>query len=307
MGVLGSSLVLASLAWPSAVPRQARGQGLDEQIGYSLLEWSEAPQCSGGELTERLAALGPGAELALCRWVHDPVGLGPALEPVTGALVSLGGGSSTLEALASLALSPSRDVRVRGLRALGELGRPESLPVVLAGMDDDVRRVREAAADAALALQQAGAAPTLLVELERRLREMRHVDHAALMLGALGTEESRRLVLRLVARWSDDRVVVAGLSGLSLCAKEEDGPLIQGMLSPSHSLAVRKQACLLLGRLGWSPAARDLLDCMHAQDAGLAANAHWALQAISGLRLGAVPALWEAWWESASRSAPGAR
>jgi hypothetical protein len=102
---------------------------------------------------------------------------------------------------------------------------------------------------------------------------------------------------------ADDEARIAALQGLYVLAKAEDGDRVAGLLGAANSAAVRKQACLVLGRLQDAHAARSLIDLLkETDDDGLKSNAHWALQRITGETLKPDADVWELWWQRVGKA-----
>ena len=59
---------------------------------------------------------------------------------------------------------------------------------------------------------------------------------------------------------------------------------------------VAKDGCLLLGKLKVRGAVRGLIDLLDDERGGVAANAHWALSQITGLKIGPDAERWAMWW-----------
>ena len=96
----------------------------------------------------------------------------------------------------------------------------------------------------------------------------------------------------------DDATRVEALRELAQAPQPEDHGKVLDLLHRGDSDAVRKQACLYLGQVESRDAVRPLIDVLtETANDGLRANAHWALQRITGLRLRPEPELWEQWWK----------
>ena len=90
---------------------------------------------------------------------------------------------NTKEALEAIK-SPDRNVRVRALRAVFSNGQPDGVDVVLAGLSDDKRRVREVALKAAKPfLDQAAVAERIAAMVEDENEKQRIRGMALLVLG----------------------------------------------------------------------------------------------------------------------------
>src|SRR5262249_13147758 len=127
------------------------------------------------------------------------------------------------------------------------------------------------------------------------LRDSPRPDLAARVLGLLHAPEARDALLEMLAR-EDVTQQLAALDGLGECATDEDLGCVRPFLAASKDVALRKSACLFLGRLHDTVAIGELIEMLASKDEGLAANAHWALCEITAQRLGNDAQLWTAWW-----------
>lgn len=284
-------------------PGTGAGQGTGEvgaRVEAIVSEWVASPSDPAG-LAPRLAALGPEAEPHLCGllMVKRP---GLPLEPVVTALGEVGS-ASAVDCLAGLLQSDSVPMRISTLQALGEIGVPAALPMLVPVLGDPVRGVRAAAGSAILGISEQNPSLDVIDQLDAARPSIVPKDHLGLTLGHLGTPGARRVLREMLSAWYDQQEVMAALSGLWVCGGEEDGEAVFELFSESVDLQVRRKACLVLGRLKARVAVRGLIDCLHSDHRGLALDAHWSLLQITGLSLDPDPVLWEIWWERAGRSA----
>ncbi|HEX6810572.1 MAG TPA: HEAT repeat domain-containing protein [Planctomycetota bacterium] len=108
----------------------------------------------------------------------------------------------------------------------------------------------------------------------------------------------------------DDETRLAALEKLSAHGEPEGSEQVTMLLEGNNSDAIKKQACVFLGRVQHREAVRPLIDVLRdSTDAGLRANAHWSLQRITGQKLHQDPELWNTWWTQAGQSSatPGQR
>ena len=97
---------------------------------------------------------------------------------------------------------------------------------------------------------------------------------------------------------ADDATKLAAMKELCKVARPEEGGRVFELLKETKSDAIKKQACLFLGRVQHRPAVRELIDLLRdTKDPGLKAGAHRSLQRITGLPLRRELELWEQWWE----------
>ena len=102
---------------------------------------------------------------------------------------------------------------------------------------------------------------------------------------------------------ADDATRLAAMKQLCMVARIEDGERVFELLKDTKSDAIKKQACLFLGRVQHRPAVRELIDLLRdAKDPGLKAGAHRSLQRITGLTLRRELEVWELWWVNAGEA-----
>jgi hypothetical protein len=105
------------------------------------------------------------------------------------------------------------------------------------------------------------------------------------------------LIVRLDA--ADDAIKLVALKELGILARPEDGERVAQLLKDTESDAIKKQACLFLGRVMYRPAVRELIDVLrNTDDPGFRANAHWSLRRITGQKLPQDVRSWELWWQT---------
>lgn len=273
---------------------------------------------AAGEITEREAALrtrvdvlllshdarDPDARLTLARELYE---LGPAVAPYLCDLLKRGeiGGAATepaalvvgklgqldsLSALTRLARGDDPEDRRAGLAGLGLMNRREAVPVLARAVGDPVGPVSDQAERSLLATDVPRAEVVKIIS--RNLELSRDRARLARILAALGGDEARDVLLDTLAL--DE---LAALQGLQRLGDPAVGEPVLDLLQRSFSSGVRKQAALCLGHLGHRPAVRDLIELLDSEDPGLAVNAHWSLQRITGQTFKRDLDVWLRWWE----------
>lgn len=256
---------------------------------------ADADEDAGEERIRRLIAIGN--EDVLVDSLPDADA--EDLPVVAMALAGVGSSSDAVDALiALLADAGSRPIGIAALGVMAE--RATACRSVVAksvgALDDPAREVRVAAVTVLLDVCARRPELELFAWHESHFRGFVHHDQLAVLLGRLGTPEARRVLLSMVARWDDPAIVLDGLRGMWLGGQPEDAAAVLETLR-HVDVAVRRKACLVLGRLRARAALRPLIDLLDQPHAGLRADAHWALCRITGMKLAADPALWESWWQ----------
>ena len=277
------------------VPRQGT-ESVRARVEQAITSWEEAPNRGPGALTKRLVACGGEAESYLTQLLKNRDRRAIPVEPIAIAIARLGNTRKTVQSLSDLLSSARIEEKIIAAEALGELGRIDGLSHLFVALDDASDPVRAAASRGILGIQKENPKSNLIPDFRRALKRLEHKDHMALLLGRLGSSGARELLRGLAATWDDEDSVLAGLSGLWIAGQAEDGRAVHSALHYARSMAVKRKACLVLGKLGDRQATRDLIDRLY-EEQGVAADAHWALLQITGLHLRADPELWELWWE----------
>jgi hypothetical protein len=114
----------------------------------------------------------------------------------------------------------------------------------------------------------------------------------------LGTRDARA-VLRGMLESPDAERVSAALDGFAETDDVEAREAMRALLGPATPREVRRKACLVLGRLEDADAIPELIEVVGDEDGGLASDARWALEWITGEHLAADPELWNEWWTGA--------
>ena len=288
--------------WATASPRfQPVGSSVDDgvrdAIEADIAEWESGERPRPDDLVQRLTRHGQAAEEHLLSLIAAREARQLPARPLAIALGRVGETSRTKSVLVELLGAAAGEDRSAAAAGLGELRELTTLPALIEALDDSVDEVRKASGDAVLALAQGEGRGPVLSALDRDFTKLELHDQAALVLGKLGGDRARSLLRGLVIRWTDEAGVLAGLSGLWLCAESTDADLVHPLLGSSYSLAVRRKACLVIGKIGYRDAVPELIELLGSDERGLVADAHWALKKITGQRLRASIDLWRIWWE----------
>lgn len=284
---------------PQAIDDTAVG----ETVLQALLRWDASPRAARTALADELATLGAPALPVLARLLAAEDRSLPRGE-IARAIGAIGG----LEArapLVGLLATGSPDERIAAVAALARLSAAPTWPALLAAVDDPEPGVSAAASDALTALARAHDLD-LAADVADALEHAREPRAYGRLLGRLGGERAADELLDLL---DDSDTVVAGLAGVAIAKPACAGPVVLEVLRSSRAIALRKEACIALGALRHEPAAPDLIELLGDADAGLAANAWRALQAIAGRELAADAEIWLRWWEGrfAADDAAGGR
>jgi HEAT repeat protein len=260
------------------------------RVDALIKQWREDPSCEPLRLAMEFVALGKVVTPRLCNLLDSSEEQLPRVE-MTMALGRLGD-DRAVGSLAKLFARTDVDVRLAAVEALDRLDFRECLPVLVAALDDEDGRVAKRAESA---LQIWPDKPGVLDAVKQRLPAAAEKSRLAQVLATTGTDECHALLLDMLA--SDDGFcVVAALQGLQSAPKEGDAKRVVELLSSTRTSAVKREACSLLGKLRYRPAAADLIELLTQEDPGLVASAHWALKQITGQQLKPDVALWREWW-----------
>lgn len=263
---------------------------LRARVDSILAKWRAKDAASTPAVADELVALGQGISPYLCRLL-DTRSVKLPVPAVASALGRLGSRKSiaSLEGLAGSSLASERLAAVDGL---GAMRFRECIPVLVAALSDVDEAVVERASSVLLTQRypQREVVSTLRYGLRKATDKARH----ATLLARLGGSAAHDALVALLGE-SDEAAQLAALEGLWILSRSEDGAIVTRVLESARSVAVLKQACLFVGRVRHAAATRVLIDLL--SEPRVAANAHWALKKITGLKLRASPDLWGQWWE----------
>lgn len=248
------------------------------------------------DLAQALAGTGRGSATYLCELVDNK----RHTIPIRAVAMAIGRQrqQGSLATLTRLLEAPEVNERVAAVEALELFGSRECLDLLARTLDEERDEV---ASRAEAALLVPGHPREILVQtVVGRLRHAKDKGRVARVLGRLGGKESRAALLELLSE-PNERSHLAALQGVWCFEDFGDGSVVLQCYRDSTVVAVKKQACLVLGKLGFRSAVRDMIDALRSEDKGLTANAHWALGKLTGLKLKADSDLWEQWWTRTGR------
>ena len=237
-------------------------------------------------LTGKAAAVTP-----LMRLLRDPH---PKVQ--TNAARALGaiGNSRATMALATMLADPVTRLPVRQAvtEALGRIGDPEAVPILLQATGETEPRVRKAAISSLgqLADPRAVAALSLLI----RDQELTEVTMRA--LGQIGHVDGLASLLRITKEPGTDPIALKqAFWAIGEIKSEATVAALKTYLMAKDKQIVR-WACDALGRVRLPSATQALIDTLHIEDRETQEMAAWALQQLTGVNLGTDVARWEEWF-----------
>ncbi len=287
-----AALLLALVGW---LPMDAMGQEAEDRVDEVLDAWRRHPARAEKKVGERLAAIGPAAIPYLGTLLVEE----PERVPVAEIARCLGhhGGDRVVGPLSALLGSTERSHRESAVMALGSSRSAAALEPLVTALGDDHIRVRLGACPALVALVRAEAVEAPIELLSQAVKDHGHKDAFALALANLPGDEARQALYDLLTYAFDDDVALAAMGGLWEVPRPGDAAVVHPLVLDPRTLGVCKKASLLMGRLEYRPAVRDLIDLLYDADDGLVKNAHWSLRRITKLSVGPDPEAWEIWWE----------
>lgn len=191
--------------------------------------------------------------------------------------------------------------RAAGLRVLGWVGGPREVGAFLLGArwaaEDVEFEAFEEALAAMLTRDLAG-----FSEVERGWRQLPVELRPGLVRAAAGTRDPRALATLgavLDLGGESTRLVLERLPMVLPSnwppPPEVDPARVRRFLDPARDEC--RSAAIAVGRLGDSAAVPLLIDLLDSESSGVRANAHWALEQITGLRLAPSAAVWTRWYD----------
>ena len=266
------------------------------RVDRVIAQWQRTEDRTEVELTRQLVEIGVKAECYLGELLEKRNARTPVAS-IAATLGRIGTSPETVDSLAILLSSTEQLERLSGVEAMGELKRTEGAAHLIGRLDDSAEDVCAASVTAILSVAQANPKFDLVELLKACERDLKNKEDVALLLGKIGTPDAREVLREFVSRRFEEKTILAGLAGLWLCGESTDAGDVLDVLLTGDTIAVRRKACLVLGKLNSREALRDLIDCLYDEHRGLVHDAHWALRQITGLYLNTEPKLWEAWWE----------
>jgi HEAT repeat protein len=250
----------------------------------------------GGENPDALVALGSNAAPYLCQLLDSRVE-GLPVEPIALAIGRLGASHSipTLGRLLDSGSAKERAVAVEALRISGQRDRLSHLARAFEDPDDAVSSHAETALLAAT-----GESFVVVSIVQQRILRAKDKARLCRLLGRIQGPEAGEALLEMLTSINDDDVLAA-LQGLWLRANVDDGDHVTELALRSDSVPVRKETCIVLGKLKYKRGTRALIELLRDANEGVVANAHWALREITGEVLKPDFTLWDQWWQRAGK------
>lgn len=182
-------------------------------------------------------------------------------------------------------------VRLAVVEALGLLGDTSAVPMLLLALGDGAQKVRVEAIQSLGRLKD----PRSIPALSLLLREENLALPIARALMIMGHAEAVPALIRAIRTPALSREVREGcFTALGSLGSKSTVSALTPFLA-GEDLEVARWAASSLGRIGHRGAAVELLDAMGRDDPALLDMAAWALQQISGKKLGQDPVVWKKW------------
>ena len=182
-------------------------------------------------------------------------------------------------------------VRLAVVEALGLLGDTSAVPMLLLATGDGVEKVRVEAIQSLGRLKDPRAVPALSL----LLREKGLALHVARALMTMGHSEAKPALIRAIRTPDLGRdASEACFTALGSLGSKSTVPALAPFLA-GEDLEVARWAASALGRIAHRDAAEELLGAMRRDDPALRDMSAWALQQISGKKLGQDPEVWKKW------------
>jgi len=306
--VLGCGLLVALPALPgrskskAPMPQEAAAvlpeRGPSSGAVEALLERARATSAmSERELESSLIALGPSVLGRLEAELAAETPFAPrAIARVLGRMAP----KSALPTLKRLASDERAPLRVAAAAGLEQIPQSETIATLLPLLSDGDPSVTNAAAQALFALDKRNPQMGVRARVEQLYTSQAGSSArclAAHILGQLADPNSARALERGL-RDIDPAIRSASLAALSRFAQPEPSSIQEMIrLLQSDEPNVRSQAAMALGRVAALDAVLPLIDALEDPHSGVAANAHWALRAISKHEFPPTPERWRDWWQ----------
>ncbi len=182
-------------------------------------------------------------------------------------------------------------VRLAVVEALGLLGDTRAVPMLLLTLGDASDKVRLETIQALGKLKD----PRAVAALSLLLREPKLALTVARALMVMGHSQARPALIRAIRTPDLGRdAIEACFTALGSLGSKSTVSALTPYLS-SEDLEIARWAASALGRIAHRDAAESLLDAMRRDDPALRDMAAWALQQISGKKLGQDPEVWKKW------------
>lgn len=266
------------------------------RVASVLERWNAAPATCAA-LADELARLGPEAAPRIAELLEQP-GHGDAPAEALALALARAADERSVACLRRLATTADDEARVAALMGLAAAPDAAHLDVLVGALDGASDAVRDAAFAALSSWIELHPALVATARLDRALGACRQLSSSARLLARLGTRDARA-ALRGMLESPDAERVSAALDGFAETDDVEARDAMRALLGAATPCEVRRKACLVLGRLEDADAIPELIELVGDEDGGLASDARWALERITGEHLAADPELWSEWWNGA--------
>ena len=214
----------------------------------------------------------------------------------TNAVRALGaiGNTRATMTLATLLADPvtRSPVRLAAAEALGRIGDPEAVPILLQATGEREAQIRKAAVVSLgwLADARAVSALTLLIK-EPELTEV-----AMKAIGQIGHVDGLASLLRIIKEPGTDPIRLKQAFWAAGEIKSESTVAAMKTYLVAEDKQIVRWACDALGRVRLPSAIQSLIDTLHHDDRDTKEMAAWALQQLTGVNLGTDISRWEEWY-----------
>ena len=182
-------------------------------------------------------------------------------------------------------------VRIAIVEALGLLGDTAAVPMLLLALGDGSDKVRVEAIQSLGRLKDPRSVPALSL----LLREKALALHVARALMNMGHSQAQPALIRGVRTAELGREArEACFTALGSLGSKSTVTALTPFLT-DEDLEIARWAASALGRIAHRDAAEELLEAMRRGDPALRDMCAWALQQISGKKLGQDPEVWKKW------------
>ena len=209
------------------------------------------------------------------------------------ALGIIGNARATMD-LATMLADPVTRVPVRHAiaEALGRLGDPNAVAILLQATGETERDIRHAAVASLGQLKDVRAVSALAL----LIRDPALTELAIRALGQIGHVDGLPSLLRITKEPGADPITVKhAFWALGEIKSESTVAALKPYLAAKDTQMV-KWACDALGRVRLPSATQSLIDTLHHSDDDTKAMAAWSLQQLTGVNLGTDVVRWEQWF-----------
>jgi HEAT repeat protein len=212
------------------------------------------------------------------------------------------GDPGAISALGSLSRSGSVEHRAAAVKGLVQMDRKETLPLLIDALGDDSREVWGPVSRYLVSKAKEDPDLRLVREIQERLRKTGGSRTGLLQtLAILDDPDARREVEGwLQSGTAADKHDV--LQALISRSRPDDLSLVLPLFEETDR-GILQSASIHLGKMKCRPAIVRLIPLLEKEDAGIVANAHWALRQITGLNYGPEAPAWRSWLGTAGNMA----